>query len=236
MIDGLTRSVEHDALAVEIPSGSTGLAYTLTYGGNLTLEFGLPAKNGNYDLFITGEGVGRAGSFASISITGSHITSLANSGGVWTGTDSSGTSFSFSEATGVLTVTGGITPTTPLQDWRQANFGSVDNAGSGADSADFDGDGIANLLEYATGTNPTVANAPAVTLSRSGDFLTLTFPRIDDASITYTVQASDDLVSGFVVATGSVNTANNVSTYTDNVSLATPGVRRFLRLQVSYGQ
>ena len=236
MIDGLTRSVDYDAVTVEIPSGSTGFAYTLTYGGNLTLDFGLPAKNGTYDLFSTGAGVTRAGSFANILITGSHATTLANSAGVWTGTDSSGTSFSFSEATGVLTVTGGVVPTTPLQDWRQTNFGSVDNTGSGADTADFDGDGIANLLEYATGTDPKAANASVITQGRSGDFLTLVFPRIGDSSLTYTVQASSDLASGFATATGSVNTVSGVSTYTDNVSLATPGVRRFLRLQVAYGQ
>jgi len=126
-------------------------------------------------------------------------------------------------------------PLSPVESWRQANFGTTANAGNAADAFDYDNDGIANLLEYATGTNPTVANAAVVTLARSGDFLTLSFPVISDASLTYTVQASDDLAS-FANANGTVSTTGGVRTYTDTVSLATPGVRRFLRLQVSYGE
>lgn len=235
-IDGLTRATEYDALTVEIPAGSTGLAYNLGYGGDLSLRFGRLALNGTYQLFSTGAGVTRSGNFSSVTLAGSHTGSMTNNSGVWTRTDSTGTTFSLDTTTGVLTVTGGVSPTTPLQDWRQANFGSTANSGNGADTFDFDGDGIPNLVEYATGTNPTVYNASVVTQGRSGDFLTLVFPRISDASLTYSVQASSDLASGFVTATGAINTVSNVSTYTDNVSLATPGVRRFLRLQVSYGQ
>ncbi len=122
---------------------------------------------------------------------------------------------------------------TPLQTWRQTYFGTTANSGNAADAFDYDGDGIPNLLEYATGTNPTVANVGVVTLAKSGDFLTLSFPVIGDASVTYTVQASNDLAS-FATATGSISTTGGVSTYTDNVSLSTAGVRRFLRLQVSH--
>ena len=124
-------------------------------------------------------------------------------------------------------------PLSAVQTWRQTYFGTTANSGDAADSFDYDGDGIPNLLEYATGTNPTAANAGVVTLAKSGDFLTLSFPVISDTSVTYTVQASDDLAS-FATATGSVSTTGGVSTYTDNVSLSTAGVRRFLRLQVSH--
>lgn len=130
------------------------------------------------------------------------------------------------------------TPRTAIETWRFQQFGVYADTNDvlAGDAEDFDGDGIANLIEYATGTDPKAANAPVVVQGRSGDFLTLVFPRISDASLTYRVQASNDLASGFVTATGSVNTVSNVSTYTDNVSLATPGVRRFLRLQVTYGE
>jgi hypothetical protein len=37
---------------------------------------------------------------------------------------------------------------TPIESWRQQNFQSTDNAGSAADTADPDGGGIVNLLEY----------------------------------------------------------------------------------------
>ncbi|MGV3664100.1 MAG: choice-of-anchor D domain-containing protein [Prosthecobacter sp.] len=38
--------------------------------------------------------------------------------------------------------------------WRQAHFGSSASTGAGADDADFDSDGIPNLIEYALGLNP----------------------------------------------------------------------------------
>ena len=120
----------------------------------------------------------------------------------------------------------------PVQAWRQTHFGVTTNSGDAADAADPDGDGIPNLIEYATGTHPMAANASVVDLAKSGDFLTLAFPVVEDASLTYTVQASNDLAAGFVPATGTVGTSGGIRTYTDDVSLATPGVRRFLRLQV----
>lgn len=39
--------------------------------------------------------------------------------------------------------------------WRQTHFGTYSNAGNTADAADFDLDGLPNLLEYAFGLNPT---------------------------------------------------------------------------------
>ncbi len=41
-----------------------------------------------------------------------------------------------------------------LDNWRLTNFGSLLNAGNAANTADPDHDGVANLLEYAFGSNP----------------------------------------------------------------------------------
>jgi autotransporter-associated beta strand protein len=127
---------------------------------------------------------------------------------------------------------------TALQTWRFEQFGVYDDTGAvlAGDTEDFDGDGLANLLEYALGTNPTVANANPVTVAKSGNFLTLTYPRRSpvDAALTYTVQASSDLAAGFAAGGGTTNTVGSTSTYTDNVSVSTAGTRRFLRLSVSY--
>ncbi|MGV3663811.1 MAG: hypothetical protein ACO1TE_26810 [Prosthecobacter sp.] len=46
--------------------------------------------------------------------------------------------------------------------WRQTHFGSYANSGSAADTADFDGDGLANLVEYAFGLNPTQGGSAAL--------------------------------------------------------------------------
>lgn len=125
---------------------------------------------------------------------------------------------------------------TALESWRFAKFGVYEDTGAvlAGDNEDFDGDGIANLIEYATGTEPAVANASVVTTAKAGDFLTLSFPVISDSSLTYTVLASSDLATTFTTGAGSTSETAGVRTYTDNVSLATAGVRRFLRLQVSY--
>ncbi len=123
---------------------------------------------------------------------------------------------------------------TPLEGWRQFHFEATGNAGDAADDADPDGDGLANLIEYATGTNPAASNPSAVVLGTTsgGEFLTLSFNRAADPSITYTVLAGND-PRAFVPVATYPGGATGVLTYVDTVSLSTPGVRRFLRLRVS---
>jgi hypothetical protein len=134
---------------------------------------------------------------------------------------------------GFLTTGSGLSA---IESWRQTYFGTTANTGDAADTADFDGDGLSNLLEYATGSNPTVPGPSPVVVGRSGNFLTLTFNRINDPLLTYTIEESSDLAAGFT-STGTVysGTADDTVTYTDDVPLDTPGTRRFLRLQVTYG-
>jgi len=131
-----------------------------------------------------------------------------------------------------------VLPYTALQSWRFEQFGVYTDTADvlAGDAEDFDGDGLANLLEYAVGTNPTVANASPVTVAKSGNFLTLTYPRRSpaDAALTYTVQGSNDLGTAFAAGAGATVTTGSTSVYTDNVDLSATGARRFLRLSVSY--
>ncbi len=97
----------------------------------------------------------------------------------------------------------------PLDAWRIANFGSnAPNSGLTADNADFDADGISNIVEYALGTNPTLAtgsNGPAAlphgilgdANSLLTDRLTLgfTLPNPSPSDISFTVQATPDLTT-----------------------------------------
>lgn len=55
---------------------------------------------------------------------------------------------------------------TALQHWRVANFGAPDAAGLRANDADFDKDGVSNLVEYLAGTNP-AASEPALNTSNA---------------------------------------------------------------------
>jgi hypothetical protein len=94
------------------------------------------------------------------------------------------------------------------------------------------------LIEYIGNTNPTVSTANPVisgtTLSGNSTYLTLTYPRrAGDASLTYIVQATNDLTGAFATGNGSTITSNNTSTYTDDqVPLNSTNSRRFLRLKV----
>lgn len=123
-----------------------------------------------------------------------------------------------------------------IETWRNANFGASANSGDGADGADPDADGLVNLVEYATNTDPRVANSSVISVGRSGNFVTLTYTRVADATLTYTVEASNDLS-----AWSTVSTANNPSTGAQNlagqvtvIDTAALTNRRFLRLKISY--
>ena len=47
---------------------------------------------------------------------------------------------------------------TPFDEWRNFYFGTQDTSGNRASTADYDGDGVSNLLEFAFGTDPTGAD------------------------------------------------------------------------------
>ena len=117
--------------------------------------------------------------------------------------------------------------------WRRDNFGVTANSGDAADLADPDGDGLANLLEYALAADPLAPSAdalPAVTYHEGRLRFDVPVPRAD---VIYTVEASSDLVSWTPLASRSGSTASGeVWSVTDDSS-ALEAPRRFLRLRVS---
>lgn len=83
------------------------------------------------------------------------------------------------------------------ESWRILHFGSATAAGDAADSADPDGDGDSNLMEFALGTDPKAAgprpiNATRITEGTAGH-LAITFPRRKHAELRYLVEVSSDL-------------------------------------------
>lgn len=112
-----------------------------------------------------------------------------------------------------------------------------DLTGISAD-ADTDGDGLPNLVEYALGTDPrssTEAGPQTATIEQSGvTYLTLTFKRIADPTLTYLVQASATLApeswQNLWSSTGAEN-QSGVVTVRDTTPLS-GSTARFLRLKV----
>lgn len=223
-----------------------GGGLTLAAGAQLTVDLGAP---GTSDLIQIGGALSATGSatininpltgFAAGTYTLISGTAPISPANLKVGTLPVGFRGTLASVGNTITLT--IAPgsaLSSLETWRQDNFGSSENIGDGADTADYDHDGVANLVEYATGSDPKIAGAAAYSTARAGNFLALTYTRIADTSLTYTVQGSSDLVTWTTVSTdnnpstGAANLAGQV-TVTDTVS--TSGApRRFLRLKVSY--
>ncbi len=131
---------------------------------------------------------------------------------------------------------------TPIEAWRFTWFGSADNSGSGADTFDYDFDGMPNLLEYALGMNPTQPGISAQPFAGTAeDHLTITFTRMREATdVTYRVEAASDLSTGswmeiWSSATipygGGSNPSEQITVADTHAITANP--RRFLRLTIT---
>ena len=84
----------------------------------------------------------------------------------------------------------------PLVAWKAVHFGpGAGNPAIGGDDADPDFDGLRNIVEYATGADPLLPNAPPVA-STIASTLAITFSRNTTATdVTLGVQGSDDFSS-----------------------------------------
>lgn len=131
---------------------------------------------------------------------------------------------------------------TPLQIWRNSYFGNPSNVGAGANGASPAGDGVPNLIKYALGLNPTnpatAAQLPSGGIQPSGgtNYLTLTVNRAaEPPDVTYIVEVSSNLLSGWV--SGPPNTITLANTATQLVVQDTTPVpaatARFIRLRVT---
>ena len=127
--------------------------------------------------------------------------------------------------------------TTPFAQWLDTTGTGNENNQTFEATADMDGDGILNLLEYAIGTNGVIQNANPQVVSlapvSSQQYLRLTLPKNPAATdVTFIVEACSDLVSwssaGLIIET---NTASQL-VVRDNIAV-TPGVQRFMRVRVT---
>ena len=173
--------------------------------------------------------------------------------------------FSLCDATGVIDLAGGANTLTQTSGKLTVNsFGFVDNDADGiADGweatyglslldnnqlGDADGDGQPNLLEYALGTNPNLANANPQTVGTAVvggvQFLTLSFPKLSggQTGVSYQVQETANLQNWLAVdvvanTTATQDQGNGVQTVTvkGNLPLSGSGAvpRAFMRVKVT---
>ncbi|MDQ6861995.1 MAG: hypothetical protein M3032_12685 [Verrucomicrobiota bacterium] len=123
----------------------------------------------------------------------------------------------------------------PADAWRFSYFGANANDAAAADDADWDHDGIANLLEFALGSDPTnggASNLPMV--ARAGDSLLLRFvPNAAALDVNFVVEGSSDLLNWSASNAEFVPYANPGSTVTYRYKgPITTSSRGFLRLRV----
>jgi hypothetical protein len=115
------------------------------------------------------------------------------------------------------------------ESWRMQHFNATAASGNAADLADPDGDGLVNLLEYATLSNPMDSNAQATFLTKQGATMTFTYTKNSNATeVTYIVEWSDSLSGGWS-SVGVLEQANG-NQVTATIPSAAPC--RFVRLRV----
>ncbi|MCC5804962.1 MAG: hypothetical protein JJU00_01420 [Opitutales bacterium] len=131
-------------------------------------------------------------------------------------------------------------PATPLQQWRQTHFGTMENAGDAADGADPDGDGIPNLVEYALGGDPMEPFSAALpergyAVVDGENYLTLSVQRDPEAAgVVWSIEVSPDLASWHEGPLHTLTLVDNPAELSvrDAVSLSEAGPR-FIRLTLS---
>ncbi len=227
----LTQS-SSSALQVRLNSSTVGTGYdqlnasgTVTLAGNLDLVCGANLAPGSTFIILNKSGA------SAISAT---FAGKANNS---TFTDDGYTfSISYTGGTGndvVLTLI-----TNAIEQWRFTNFGSLLNTGAGLDTLDGDGDGISNLLEYATGMNPALNDVVSQSVTKNGSVLDFIYAKNKTAmDITFNVEWSNTLGNDWSTAGVSAPTIQSDNGVTQQIKVTVPAgsgvTKRFVRLKVT---
>lgn len=88
-----------------------------------------------------------------------------------------------------------VTVSSALDSWRFAQFGTTSNSGDAANGADWDSDGISNLVEFAIGTDPKSSTASPTSGTKVGGEIEFIYQRSIAAmgEVAYVVEWSDNL-------------------------------------------
>lgn len=120
----------------------------------------------------------------------------------------------------------------PIDTWRQTYFTFRANDGDEADSFDFDNDNLVNLLEFAFGSDPTLADSGHDQIPKAkkvGTNLVITFTKPTGVSgISYGAETSNALVGGTWTPVPDTGTG---TTHTFSVPITTSDT--FIRLAIT---
>ncbi len=125
-----------------------------------------------------------------------------------------------------------------LEEWRLAHFGTTANAGPAANTADPDGDGVNNLMEYALGLDPSAPEPLSARLAvdTANGHLRLSVTRNPDAiGLAWAVEVSSDLAAWASVEGTDVATETDLPglLVVSDLTPAGDALRRFIRLRVT---
>lgn len=122
-------------------------------------------------------------------------------------------------------------PQMTLEMWRQNYFGTTENTGNAADAFDFDKDGLANLIEFAFGLNPTQNSAGLLPQPQNaGATMVTAFDQpAGITGITYTAEKSATLLPGSWTPIADTGAG---SQHIFSVPVI-PGEKMFVRLKVT---
>jgi len=145
--------------------------------------------------------------------------------------------------TGTYSSTGVVFKPSPLQQWRFNYWNTYDNTGLAANTADPDGDGLTNLVEYALNSPPTVRqDSAAVEVIPFGNagYVRVNLARYLDPKVKVTVETSTNLATWTTLATRTGDNAwsgvqpvlNEWGTTTEAIFLAGNHKRLMAKLKV----
>ncbi len=149
------------------------LTVPATLGGNISIQF------------VTGVDNAKVSGVEILPVGGGSGANFTQSADVWT-MASEGNTWTFSEATGVLSIAAGVASN--YSTWATANGIAGEPA-----SGDFDKDGLTNLMEYALGKNPKVSSTPAGTYANGIVSFTKGSQAFANGDVAWSIEESDDL-------------------------------------------
>jgi autotransporter-associated beta strand protein len=245
LIGSLTSNLTTNA-AIFAPQGTPSTTANLTQASTATFQIRLNSSTvgSGYDqLTVNGTTVSLNGALDLICgpnlAPGSTFTILnKTSTGAITGTfagKANNSTFTDDGYTGndiVLTLI-----TTPIEQWRFTNYGSVLNTGTGLDTADTDFDGTSNLMEYATKMNAAANDTVPQSATKNGSNLEYLYTKNKSATdVTFTVEWSDDFTTWSTVGVSAPTILSDNGT-TQQIKVTVPAgsgvAKRFVHLKVT---